>query len=130
MLIKFLIIPINGKKTLIQYSKSGFDEETRKYIPTLRRTDLLRIAKNCNIQLSKEMYDFEISNKIIHWKPSSLSYSRKELTKLTKKDIISLFNIHNINTQKTACKFNLIESFLQEQKLYCYENLDEENILI
>ncbi len=36
--------------------KSGFDEET---------------------------YDFvEISNKIIHWKPSSLSYSRKELTKI------------------------------------------------
>lgn len=40
MLIKFLIIPINGKKTSIRYSKSGFDEETRKYIPTLRRTDL------------------------------------------------------------------------------------------
>lgn len=129
MLIKFLIIPINGRKTSIQYSKNGFDEETRKYISTLRRTDLLRIAKNCNIQLSKEMYDFEISNKIIQWKPSSFSYSRKELIKLTKKDIISLFNIHNLNTKKTEYKFDLIESFLQQQKLYCYENLDE-NILI
>ncbi len=100
MLIKFLIIPINGKKTSLQYSKSGFDEET---------------------------YDFvEISNKIIHWKPSSLSYSRKELTKLTKKDIISLLNINIINT--TKCKFDLIESFLQQQKLYCYESLDEENL--
>ncbi len=80
--------------------KSGFDEET---------------------------YDFvEISNKIIHWKPSSLSYSRKELTKLTKKDIISLLNINIINT--TKCKFDLIESFLQQQKLYCYESLDEENL--
>ncbi len=89
MLIKFLIIPINGKKTSLQYSKVVFDEET---------------------------YDFvEISNKIIHWKPSSLSYSRKELTKLTKKDIISLLNINIINT--TKCKFDLIESFLQQQKL-------------
>ncbi len=33
----------------------------------------------------EETYDFvEISNKIIHWKPSSLSIVVKELTKLTK----------------------------------------------
>ncbi len=57
MLIKFLIIPINGKKTSLQYSKSGFDEET---------------------------YDFvEISNIIIHWNPFfDYLISRKRLTKL------------------------------------------------
>ncbi len=32
MLIKFLIIPINGKKTSLQYSKSGFDEETYDFV--------------------------------------------------------------------------------------------------
>ncbi len=51
MLIKFLIIPINGKKHHSNILKVVVDEET---------------------------YDFvEISNKIIHWKPSSLSIVEK-----------------------------------------------------
>ncbi len=42
------------------------------------------------VLMKKHMTLLKYPNKIIHWKPSSLSYSRKELTKLTKKDIISL----------------------------------------
>ncbi len=33
------------------------------------------------VLMKKHMTFVEISNKSIHWKPSSLSYSRKELTK-------------------------------------------------
>ncbi len=36
MLIKFLIIPINGKKTSLQYSKSGFDEETYDFVENIK----------------------------------------------------------------------------------------------
>ncbi len=50
--------------------------------------------------MKKHMTLLKYQIKLYTGKPSSLSYSRKELTKLTKKDIISLLNINIINTNK------------------------------
>jgi hypothetical protein len=131
---KFFHVTIDGKKTLIGCSKDGFDEITKKCLHVLRRTDMLKIAKSCNIKISRLLYDFEIAEKIKEWRPSSpqFSYSRRELIKLSKKEMEHTFKVHNLNhlttststtsnVDKSRSKNDLIELFLECQNLHCDE---------
>jgi hypothetical protein len=117
---KFYHVSIDDKRTVIECNKDGFD----KRLPFLRRSDLLMIAKSCRIKVAKDMYDFEITDKIQKWRPPpSLSYSRRDLVRLKKNEILFIFKVHNVDCEGVVSKNELIELFLQLQTLHCDEEV-------
>jgi hypothetical protein len=117
-LSKFFHAIIDGRRTILECTENGFDELTQKCLPSLRRADLLKIAKSCNIKITKNMYDFEISDKIKNWKPSlPLCYSKRELIKLSKKEVFVIFKLYNLDTDGIKLKHDLIDFLLQLQML-------------
>ncbi|CCV02378.1 hypothetical protein IIV31_006L [Armadillidium vulgare iridescent virus] len=131
---KLFFIEIDGRQHILECSKDGLNERNKQKVTSLKRTDLLKIAKAYKINTAR-MYDFEIADRIIEWKPKPgelLCYSRCELAKLTKDEIKIIFKINGLSFQNTYLKKELIDLFLshqqQYQSLYCYEKLNFDDV--